>query len=65
MNTKTNSLNDYTLFIEGVHDDGETITVRAATEKAARSQLWASLTDEQQNRVVQIECLDTVPVVGG
>ena len=55
----------YVLFIEGVHADGDTQTVYAATEKSARDQLWASLTDEQQNRVVQIECLDTVPVVGG
>jgi hypothetical protein len=46
---------NYLLYVEGLEFQKWQL---GETEKAARTALWESLTDMQQNAVIQIECID-------
>jgi hypothetical protein len=46
---------DYLFYIEGLNREE---WVSGETEKFARTKLWQSLTNYEQDDVVQIECLD-------
>jgi hypothetical protein len=46
---------EYLFFIEGLNRE---VWQAGASSKFARAALWASLTDTEQNAVVQIECID-------
>lgn len=46
---------EYLFYIEGL---GREVWQRGEDKKAARKALWASLSDTEQNAVVQIECID-------
>jgi hypothetical protein len=45
----------YLFFIEGLNRE---VWQAADDRKAARKAVWSALTDDEQNRVVQIECID-------
>ncbi|MCU6502265.1 hypothetical protein LPN04_31170 [Rugamonas sp. A1-17] len=46
---------EYLFYIEGLDRE---VWQAGASSKYARAALWKSLTDSEQNAVVQIECID-------
>ncbi len=48
----------FTFYVEGLPEGRAIRQLIAATEKQARQQLWAALSEEEKDRVIQIECLD-------
>lgn len=50
----------FVFFVEGLNIEMDAFGL---SEKAARDRLWRDLTDEQRNRVVQIECVDQMEVM--
>lgn len=51
--------NRYTFYAEGLNRDFETV---ANTEREAYRKVWNSLTEEQKNRLVILDCIDVVDV---
>lgn len=45
----------FLFFIEGLNRE---VWQEGENRKAARKSLWDGLSDDEQNRVVQIECID-------
>lgn len=48
----------FTFYVEGLPERSAIRRLIAESEKQARQQLWAALSEGEKDRVIQIECLD-------
>ena len=53
------NLTNYLFYVEGIDLE---LWVAAADYKTARRNLWASLTPDEHDCVIQIECIDEEPI---
>jgi hypothetical protein len=53
--TRTEALKIFTFYLDGLNREVDQV---AETEKAARAALWSGLSDDEQDSVRSIECID-------